>query len=185
MSKEKTTRRDRMGVTPLRSRGQSLTLGELETVYRRDGAAFERVAIAIVRDEQLGCDAVHDAFVLAVRSRESFRRQGSLEAWLWRIVINEARKHRAHEARLLATDPNELDGGVTVNGTDDGTRVRTLVASLPERQRLTLFLRYYADLDYATIAQAIDVKPGTVAATLSAARERLAAQLQEVPEWEL
>jgi hypothetical protein len=50
-----------MGVKPLRSRGQPLTLEELETVYRRDGAAFERVAIAIVGDEQLGCDAVHDA----------------------------------------------------------------------------------------------------------------------------
>jgi RNA polymerase sigma factor (sigma-70 family) len=175
-----------MGVKPLRSRAQPLTLAELEAVYRRDGAAFERVAIAIVGDEQLGCDAVHDAFVLAVRSRESFRRQAPLKAWLWRIVINEARKHRAAEARLLATDPNELDGAVVaLNGAEDGTRVRALIALLPDRQRVTLFLRYYADLDYATIAQALDVKPGTVAATLNAAREQLAAQLQEVPEWEL
>jgi RNA polymerase sigma factor (sigma-70 family) len=101
-------------------------------------------------------------------------------------VINEARKHRAQEARTLATDPNELGGGVVaLNGAGDSTRVRALIAALPERQRLTLFLRYYADLDYATIAQALDVKPGTVAATLNAARERLAAQLQEVPGWEL
>jgi RNA polymerase sigma-70 factor, ECF subfamily len=174
-----------MGVKPLRSRGQPLTLEEFETVYRRDGAAFERVAIAIVRDEQLGCDAVHDAFVLAVRSRERFRRHAPVEAWLWRIVINEARKHRAHEARTLATDPSELDGSAALNGAGGNTRVRALIAALPERQRLTLFLRYYADLDYAAIAQALDVKPGTVAATLSAARERLAAQLQEVPECEL
>jgi DNA-directed RNA polymerase specialized sigma24 family protein len=105
-----------MGVKPLRSRGQPLTLEELETVYRRDGAAFERVAIAIVRDEQLGCDAVHDAFVLAVGSRERFRRHAPVEAWLWRIVINEARKRRAHEARLLAIDPGELDGSAALNG---------------------------------------------------------------------
>jgi RNA polymerase sigma-70 factor, ECF subfamily len=175
-----------MGVKPLRSRGQPLTLEELETVYRRDGAAFERVAIAIVRDEQLGCDAVHDAFVLAVGSRERFRRHAPVEAWLWRIVINEARKRRAHEARLLVIDPGELDGGgVSLNGVGHNTEVRALIAALPDRQRLTLFLRYYADLDYTTIAQALDVKPGTVAATLNAARERLAAQLQEVPECEL
>jgi RNA polymerase sigma factor (sigma-70 family) len=174
-----------IGVTSLRSRDQPLTLRELETVYRRDGAAFERVAIAIVGDEQLGCDAVHDAFVRAVRSRERFRRNAPVEAWLWRIVINEARKHRANEARMLAADPNELDHRVALNGAGDLRSVRALVAALPDRQRLTLFLRYYADLDYATIAEALGVKPGTVAATLHAARERLAVQLKEVPEWEL
>jgi RNA polymerase sigma factor (sigma-70 family) len=44
---------------------------------------------------------------------------------------------------------------------------------LPERQRLALFLRYYADLDYATIAQALAISGGTVGATLNQAREAL------------
>jgi RNA polymerase sigma factor (sigma-70 family) len=175
-----------MDVKPLPARGEPVTLEELEVVYRSDGAAFERVAIAIVGDEQLGCDAVHDAFVLAVRCRERFRRNASVEAWLWRIVINEARKRRAQEARLLATDPSGLDGGVVaLNGAGDRKRVRALIAALPDRQRLILFLRHYADLDYAAIAQVLDVKPGTVAATLSSARKRLRTELEEVREWEL
>jgi DNA-directed RNA polymerase specialized sigma24 family protein len=32
-------------------------------------------------------------------------------------------------------------------------RVRGVVVALPPQQRLTVFLRYYADLDYATIAE--------------------------------
>ena len=36
-----------------------------------------------------------------------------------------------------------------------------------------LFLRYYADLDYAVIADALDISPGTVGATLAAARQTL------------
>jgi RNA polymerase sigma-70 factor, ECF subfamily len=165
---------------------QHVTLGELEAVYRHDGAAFERVAIAIVGDEQLGCDAVQDAFVLALRKRGDFRGDAPVEAWLWRIVINEALKRRARESATLATDPSMLDvEAVMSNGSGDRARVRAAIAELPDRQRLMLFLRHYADLDYATIAQALDVAPGTVAATLNKARERLREQLEEVREWEL
>jgi len=163
-----------------------LSVDEIEAVYRHDAVNFERVAIAITGDEQLGCDAVHDAFVLALRHRERFRGEAPLEAWLWRIVINEARKRRVREAGVLATDPSQLElVAAPSNGGLDRARVRGAIAALPERQRLALFLRHYADLDYATIAQALAVEPGTVAATLSAARSRLREQLQEVHEWEV
>jgi RNA polymerase sigma factor (sigma-70 family) len=36
-----------------------------------------------------------------------------------------------------------------------------------------LFLHYYADLDYETIAEALGISPGTVGATLSTARRTL------------
>jgi RNA polymerase sigma-70 factor (ECF subfamily) len=188
-SKENTPFGDRMEVKALRSSRRPVSLEELEAIYRREGAAFERVAIAIVGDEQLGCDAVHDAFVLAVRGRRSFRREAPVEAWLWRIVINEARKAWSYESRMLATRPEELDTAVdSQNGAGDRMRLRALIAALPERQRLALFLRHYADLDYEAIAQALGVRPGTVAATLSTARKRLRGQLEkleEVNEWEL
>jgi RNA polymerase sigma factor (sigma-70 family) len=61
--------------------------------------------------------------------------------------------------------------------------IRARIAALPERQRLALFLRYYADLDYAAIGEALEIAPGTVAATLNAAHTRLAHELQEVREW--
>ena len=52
------------------------------------------------------------------------------------------------------------------------------IRRLPERQRLTLFLRYYADLDYAAIADVLGVSPGTVGASLHAAHNALEARLQ-------
>ena len=51
----------------------------------------------------------------------------------------------------------------------------------PERQRQMVFLRYYAGLDYATIAEALEVSAGTVAATLSSARSALRHVFEEVP----
>jgi 23S rRNA G2069 N7-methylase RlmK/C1962 C5-methylase RlmI len=44
---------------------------------------------------------------------------------------------------------------------------------LTDRQREVLFLHYYADLDYTTIAEALGISTGTVGATLSTARRLL------------
>jgi DNA-directed RNA polymerase specialized sigma24 family protein len=89
-----------MGVSALRhDRRPPVTLKELEVVFRRDGAAFEQIAGAIVGDEEFGCDAVHDAFVQALRHRDRFRRDAPVEASVWRFVIGEARKRRARALR--------------------------------------------------------------------------------------
>ena len=154
-----------------RSRGASVA--ELERVYRADFRRFVRVASAITRDEETGADAVHDAFVQAVRSRRSYRGDGSLEAWVWRMVVNAAKK-RAPRVEGPLADKASLS---EENGFGDP--VRSLVASLPERQRLTLFLRYYADLDYEAIAAALGVTSGTVGATLNAAHAALRGSLKE------
>jgi DNA-directed RNA polymerase specialized sigma24 family protein len=53
------------------------------------------------------------------------------------------------------------------------------VASLPERQRLMVFLRYFADLDYRSIATALEVEIGTVSATLAAAHAALRHSYEE------
>jgi RNA polymerase sigma-70 factor (ECF subfamily) len=71
----------------------------------------------------------------------------------------------------------------TENGDRESERVlRAWIASLPERQRLAIYLRYYADLDYRAIAAVLAVRVGTVSATLSAAHNRLREQLQEVSQ---
>src|SRR6266508_6284413 len=163
--------------------GQRDPRAEIEAVYRRRYGKFLRVAVAILRDEQLAEEAVHDAFVRALRHRRGFDERGSLDAWLWRIVVNEARRRRSVERAAPLSPPSLLDSAAvaaTANGHRESGAVEAIVAGLPERQRLVLFLRYYADLDYDAIATALGVKPGTVAATLHAARAALRRQLLEV-----
>jgi RNA polymerase sigma factor (sigma-70 family) len=155
-------------------------LVQIEEIYRSRYGAFLRVSVAIVRDEQLAEEAVHDGFVRALRYRVRFV-GGSVEAWLWRIVVNEARRRRAVVRGRLVEEPlGEADKMASANGHRGDGAVAALVAALPERQRLVLFLRYYADLDYAAIADALEIKSGTVAATLHTAHAALRRQLLEV-----
>jgi RNA polymerase sigma factor (sigma-70 family) len=150
-------------------------LAELELLYRERYPVFLRVARATVRDQGAAADAVQDAFVQAVRNRRSFRGDGTLEAWVWRMVVNAARKRR-RDVLERALEVSEVPD-VRRNGFGDP--VRAAAAALPERQRLVLFLRYYADLDYAAIAAALDITEGTVGATLNAAHAALRNSLEE------
>jgi RNA polymerase sigma-70 factor (ECF subfamily) len=101
-------------------------------------------------------DAVQDAFAKAVRKRRSYRGRGSLEAWVWRIVVNAARDARRKRRPLLGL--RDRREAANHNG-----RGETLPLDLlTDRQREVLFLHYYADLDYETIAEALGISPGTV-----------------------
>lgn len=158
-------------------RGPSLK--DLEALYRREFSRFLRTATAIAGSDEAGVDAVQDAFANAVRARHSFKGEVSLEAWVWRIVVNAALQER----KRAGSREVELEDVFVVssngNAADD-LGVRRWVAALPERQRLAVFLRYFADLDYRAISEALDVEVGTVSATLASAHAALRRSLQEV-----
>ena len=150
-------------------------LFELEALYRERFRHFVRVATAVVHDEDRAVEAVQEAFAAAVRSRRAFRRDGPLEAWVWQMVVNAARK-----APRVQAEP--LDEFAAEETKEASNVVRTAITQLPERQRLALFLRYYADLDYRSIATALEISPGTVGASLNAAHATLRRLLQEVQQ---
>jgi RNA polymerase sigma-70 factor, ECF subfamily len=152
---------------------------ELEAVYRRRYRHLLRVATAIVGGEAGAHDAVQDGFAQALLEQESFRGEGPLEAWVWRIVVNASlAAHRRGAARHEVAEAVEA---ASANGrASDESGVRAWVAALPERQRLAVYLRYYADLDYRTVAAVLGVEVGTVSATLSSAHEALRRSLEEV-----
>lgn len=149
-------------------------LREIELLYRSRFAYFAQVARAITGDRERAAEAVQEAFVGLVKSRRTYRGDGPLEAWAWRAVVNAAKNARrrplvevghAEESDYVAPAVAEL---------------APLIAALPERQRMVVFLRYYADLDYRSIALALDVEVGTVSATLATAHASLRKQIGKV-----
>jgi RNA polymerase sigma-70 factor (ECF subfamily) len=152
------------------------TLDAIERVYRDRGSAFLRVATAITGERAAAHDAVQEGFALAIRHRRRYRGDGPLEAWIWRLVVNAARSHRRKRTPAPAADV----GDRAAPAPDDAGQLHALVAGLPERQRLAVFLRYYADLDYAAIGTALGVRTGTVSATLAAGIRSLRRMAEEV-----
>lgn len=154
-----------------------VSVARLEALYRERYERFARVAAGVAGDAELGRDAVQQAFAVAIRERGSFRGEGALEGWLWRIVLNEARRlASARRTVPLAEGDEPAANGHPV----DEYGLRGWIAALPERQRTVLFLRYQADLRYGEIAELLGIEVGTVSATLSAAHTKLRKVLREV-----
>jgi RNA polymerase sigma factor (sigma-70 family) len=150
-------------------------LDELEALYRSRFDVFVRIAAGVTGDPERAPDVVQDAFATAVRKRGSFRGAGPLEAWVWRIVLNTARS----DARRSVPAARYEARAATNGSPERDAELRVALARLPERQRTAVFLRYYADLDYAAIGEALGIADGTVAATLNAARSALRTRLEE------
>jgi RNA polymerase sigma factor (sigma-70 family) len=151
-------------------------LEEIESLYRDRLPHLVQVARAIVGDRERAIEAVQQAFVGVIRSRDGFRGEGTLEAWVWRAVVNAARDASRQSLVVVAGEEEDVayEAPAAVQG------LAPLIAALPERQRLVVFLRYYADLDYRTIADALGVEVGTVSATIASAHANLRTNLEKV-----
>ena len=149
-------------------------MGEaIERLYRRSFVGFRNAAATVSGDYESARDAVQEGFARAYRSRKQFRGEGSLEGWVWRIVLRAALEQRAQGTPVSL---DEVDAGLVEPERDPA--LAEALSKLPPRRRLMVFLRYFADLDYATIAEACEVEEGTVAATLAQARAALATTLE-------
>lgn len=143
----------------------------LEQLYREQYRNYRDIMAGVVGSHDLAREVVQEAFARALREQRKFRGEGSLEAWVWRITVNVALRARRDLRREWSFDDEEFEAAAHETAPDRD--VRAAVRALPPRRRLVVFLRYFADLSYAEIAEVAGVSEGTVAATLAQAKEEL------------
>ena len=153
----------------------SARLEEIEFLYRTSYLRYRNALATVTGSYESARDAVQQAFALAIAERGRFRREGSLAAWVWRIALRQALALRDDFAN---GDLNgALDPALVEPAYDPA--LAAAVRALPPRRRLAVFLRYFADLSYAEIAEVLGVSEGTVAATLNQAHAALRDALTE------
>jgi RNA polymerase sigma-70 factor, ECF subfamily len=157
------------------SANSGATAAAIEEVYRRRFTSFLRLGYALLGSSDLAREAVQEAFATALRERGSFRGDGSLEGWLWKTMLNVCRQEQRRRRRLTDEEPPERAANGHATGSPE---LRALIAALPDRQRHAVFLRYFADLSQNEIAEVLGVRPGTVGAALTHARNTLRAALR-------
>jgi len=145
----------------------------LEQLYRDRYVGFRNALTPIVGSPEAAHDVVQEAFAIALRRQRMLRREASLAPWVWRIAYRLALRSRTPAQEELPDDLSILDE-------ERDPSLAAAIRSLPPRRRLVVFLRYFAGFSYAEIAKALDVEPGTVAATLAQAHSALHDELMEV-----
>ena len=131
----------------------------IERLYRSRYDAFCRMAMAVTGDLERAHEAAQDGFVRAYAAGGSFRGDGSLEAWVWKIILRSAIDARPAGAPIAGL----AEAAAAVPFPDRDSALASALLALSPRRRLMVFLRYWA---------------GTVSATLTQARAALRASLE-------
>ena len=153
---------------------------EIERVYAERYGSFCRLAATVTGSIEAAHDAVQEGFARGLARRDEFRGEGSLEGWLWRIVLRvalDSRRNGRPRAFLEDSDSGTAEWAPALPHPQLDPELANALRALPERQRLVVFLRYFADLSHAEIATLTGIRSGTVSATLAHAKTSLARRL--------
>ncbi len=125
-------------------------------------------------------DATQEAFIRIFRSFDKCRDDQSFRGWVFRIATNEALRlieSRKQNQVSLETDDNgtnRIMADQYVDYTDlEAVKLQQAILSLPTKQQATFNLRYYDELSYEDIAEAIGSTPSAVKMNYHLAKEKI------------
>lgn len=133
-------------------------------------------------DAHLAEDLAQETFVRAFRALVRYEPRGKVSTWLFSIAANVARDHWRRQKRQAEVPYEDEALHVEARDLSEGMQVREALLSLSLEQRSVLILRYYHDLSYAEIAEALVIPVGTVRSRIHNGLERLKGQLLEVTD---
>lgn len=160
--------------------GDVMAATELGAIDPRESRLWAyAVSQGASRDD--AADAVQEAFVRLAVAASSDRPIENVEGWLYRtvqrLVVDQARQ-RGLLRRALASLSSLRESRLAVDPPEaPSDEVWNAVDALPARQRAAIFLRYRADLDYATIADVLNVSESAARSYVTKGLKRLELRL--------
>lgn len=153
-----------------------MRLGSDEEIYRKYSEELIRFAQGLVG--RVDSADVVSAAVLASMSAATWPQVVNHRAYLYRAVLNQARKSHRDRQRRWA---KELRGGF--HSAEEISEVRpevlAAVKELSPRQRAVVVLTYWEDLSPEQISELLNMSEGSVKKHLARARTRLRRVLYE------
>jgi RNA polymerase sigma-70 factor (ECF subfamily) len=174
------------GVMDLIEQWQAGKEGAFEAIFHRYKGMVFKAAFLILGDAGEAEGVLQEVFLKVYRSNGRFEGQEpEFRAWLHRITANQCLTcRRKKQLPVLSLDqlldegdPLPTDGSkspeVLLIKEEEKREIRQMLRCLNEDHRLTMVLRYYYELSYEEIAQALKIPLGTVKSRLSNAIKTL------------
>jgi RNA polymerase sigma-70 factor, ECF subfamily len=128
-------------------------------------------------------DACQEALIAIVRGLDRFDGRAAFSTWAYRVATNACldelrRRKRRPDPGLPEVEESPREPGPSLDGqVADHLDIDAALRHLPEEFRAPVVLRDLGGLDYAQIAEVLDIAPGTVRSRISRGRAALAARL--------
>ena len=133
-----------------------------------------RLAAHVLHNSREAEDVAQEAFVKAFRQIGQFRGDSGFYAWLYRIVINLCldRMRRKSMTSEMPLEENVAHFVAVSPDVENRLSVAQVLDSLTPPMRAALVLREVEGLEYAEIADVLNIPVGTVRSRLNTAREQ-------------
>lgn len=159
----------------------ALTTEEVASLYKRHVDMVYQICLMLLKNVPDAEDAVQTVFRRVMERTEPFQSPDHEKAWLITTARNECRNQLRHWWRRSRADESELDK-LSWEQPEDG-ELWELVLSLPEQERMAVYLCYYQGYAAGEAAELMGKNPSTVRSWLFRARRRLKDLLEEADEY--
>ena len=149
-----------------------------EMIIRTQSRALFAIAYGILQNREEAEDAVQDALVKAWKSRWRLRDPEKFPAWLCMIARHRARDVFRKRRTVPLAELPEIPGSETPQTTTIDRHLDSALASLPELHRAAISLRYFEEMDYATIENRLGLTNGSLRGILGRALASMRKQLK-------
>jgi len=158
----------------------------MEVLLRRHQDRVYRLCRRLCGNDADALDATQEALITIARRIDRFDGRSAFTTWLYRVATNacldELRRRRRRPSTgrvddVATTLSGNVDGPTAPDPGDVVTRGADLDAALAQLRtefRTAVVLRDVAGLDYAEIAEVLDLPAGTVRSRISRGRGQLA-----------
>ena len=147
-----------------------------EMIIRTQSRSLFAIAYGILQNREEAEDAVQDALVKAWKSRWRVRNPEKFPAWLCMIARHRARDVlRKRRPVPVSEIPEHTETTHTISLDRE---LHSALASLPELHRAALSLRYFEEMDYATIENRLGLSNGSLRGILGRALATMRKQLK-------
>jgi RNA polymerase sigma-70 factor (ECF subfamily) len=154
-----------------------LSLDGFDGFFERHHAPMVRALSLALGDDHLGRDAAAEGFARALQRWKRVSRYDNPTGWIYRVGLNWARsRHRRTRREVAATAASGAREPVAPGAQFD-ERVIPALQRLSGDHRAVIVAKYYFDWSEQQIANALDIRPGTVKSRLSRALALLADDL--------
>ena len=150
-----------------------------EMIIRMHSRTLFAIAYGILQNREEAEDAVQDALVKAWKSRWRVRDPEKFPAWLCMIARHRARDvFRKRRPVPLSEETIEMAEPELTDATALDRQLHSALAALPELHRSALTLRYFEEMDYASIEKMLGLTNGALRGILGRGLASMRKQLR-------
>jgi RNA polymerase sigma-70 factor (ECF subfamily) len=141
----------------------------------------------IVLDHDDADDVLQNTFIKVYKNIDNFKGESKLYSWMYRIATNESLTFLKQKSRKMGISDEELKNRMVENlqsdvyfeGDEIQLKLQKALATLPDKQKLVFTMKYFQEMKYEEISEALETSVGALKSSYHLAVKKIEAYLKE------